>query len=126
MEYVPQAERGDLRRRGSAGHGGGTRSDMHDVRRRAVVPGIDYAGTAPQHHVRLPTLCIAQGDPADELSRDPLALVLGMLLDQQMRQRSSVIRRPYRTMRPAESPTACGVPITAGERKRPDPGPGAR
>jgi hypothetical protein len=38
----------------------------------------------------VPTLHIAQDDAADELlGRDPLALVLGMLLDQHMRQRSS-------------------------------------
>jgi hypothetical protein len=35
-------------------------------------------------------LCIAQDDAADELlSRDPLALMIGMLLDQHVRQRSS-------------------------------------
>ena len=39
---------------------------------------------------RVPQLCIAQDEAADELlGRDPLALVLGMLLDQHMRQRSS-------------------------------------
>jgi hypothetical protein len=38
----------------------------------------------------VPTLRIAQDAAADELlGRDPLALVLGMLFDQQMRQRSS-------------------------------------
>jgi hypothetical protein len=42
----------------------------------------------------VPTLRIAQDDAADQLlSRDPLALVLGMLLDQHMRQRSSDVRR---------------------------------
>src|SRR3954447_20944892 len=57
---------------------------MHDVRRRAVVPGIDCAGMALRHHVRVPTLRIAQDDDADELlGRDPLALLIGMLLDQQ-------------------------------------------
>jgi hypothetical protein len=41
----------------------------------------------------VPQLRIAQDDAADELlSRDPLALVLGMLLDQHMRQRSSNTR----------------------------------
>ena len=36
------------------------------------------------HHLRVPTLRIAQDDAADELlGRDPLALLLGMLLDQQ-------------------------------------------
>jgi hypothetical protein len=40
--------------------------------------------------VGVPTLCITQDEAADELlSRDPLALLLGMLLDQHMRQRSS-------------------------------------
>jgi hypothetical protein len=39
---------------------------------------------------RVPTLRIAQDDAADELlGRDPLALLIGMLLDQHMRQRSS-------------------------------------
>jgi hypothetical protein len=38
----------------------------------------------------VPTIHIAQDDAADELlGRDPLALVMGMLLDQHMRQRSS-------------------------------------
>jgi hypothetical protein len=38
----------------------------------------------------VPQLCIAQDPAADELlSRDPLALVVGMMLDQHMRQRSS-------------------------------------
>jgi hypothetical protein len=38
----------------------------------------------------VPQLRIAQDTAADELlSRDPLALLLGMLLDQHMRQRSS-------------------------------------
>jgi hypothetical protein len=38
----------------------------------------------------VPTLRIAQNDAADELlSRDPLALLIGMLLDQHMHQRSS-------------------------------------
>jgi hypothetical protein len=42
----------------------------------------------------VPRLCIAQDDAADELlGRDPLALVLGMLLDQHMRQRSRGARR---------------------------------
>jgi hypothetical protein len=42
----------------------------------------------------VPTLHIAQDAAADELlSRDPLALVLGMLLDQHMRQRSTDSRR---------------------------------
>jgi hypothetical protein len=38
----------------------------------------------------VPQLRITQDAAADELpSRDPVALVLGMLLDQHMRQRSS-------------------------------------
>jgi hypothetical protein len=38
----------------------------------------------------VPTLRIAQDPAADELlGRDPLALLIGMLLDQHMRQRSS-------------------------------------
>ncbi|MGY2079321.1 hypothetical protein [Modestobacter sp. SYSU DS0657] len=38
----------------------------------------------------MPTLTIAQDPAADELlGRDPLALLLGMLFDQQMRRRSS-------------------------------------
>jgi hypothetical protein len=40
--------------------------------------------------VQVPTLTIAQDRAADELlGRDPLALLIGMLLDQHMRQRSS-------------------------------------
>jgi hypothetical protein len=42
----------------------------------------------------VPTLRIAQDPAGDELlSRDPLALLIGMLLDQRMRQRSSEARR---------------------------------
>jgi hypothetical protein len=42
----------------------------------------------------VPTLRIAQDDAADELlGRDPLALVLGMLLDQHLRRRSSGLDR---------------------------------
>ncbi|MCZ2860154.1 hypothetical protein [Blastococcus sp. VKM Ac-2987] len=38
----------------------------------------------------MPTLRIAQDDAADELlGRDPLALLLGMLLDQRLGRRSS-------------------------------------
>jgi hypothetical protein len=41
----------------------------------------------------VPTLTLAQNPAADELlSRDPLALLIGMLLDQHMRQRSSGAR----------------------------------
>jgi hypothetical protein len=47
-----------------------------------------------RHPARVPTLTIAQDDAADELlSRDLLALVVGMLLDQHMRQRSSDLER---------------------------------
>jgi hypothetical protein len=39
---------------------------------------------------RVPTLRVAQDDAADELlSRDPLALLLGMMLDQHMRRRNT-------------------------------------
>ena len=42
------------------------------------------AGADLRHHFRVPTLRIAQDDAADELlGRDPLALLIGMLLDQQ-------------------------------------------
>jgi hypothetical protein len=38
----------------------------------------------------VPTVCIAQDPAADELlSRDSLALLLGMMLDQHMREQSS-------------------------------------
>jgi uncharacterized HhH-GPD family protein len=57
---------------------------MHDGPRRGFVPGVDCAGMALRHHLGVPTLRIAQDDAADELlSRDPLALLIGMLLDQQ-------------------------------------------
>jgi hypothetical protein len=50
-----------------------------------IAPGSIY-GTISG----VPTLRIAQDPAADELlGRDPLALLLGMLLDQQLRQRSS-------------------------------------
>jgi hypothetical protein len=40
-----------------------------------------------RHHCGVSTLGIAEDDAADELlGRDPLALVLGMLLDQHMRR----------------------------------------
>jgi hypothetical protein len=43
--------------------------------------------------IRLPQLRIAQDAAADDLlGRDPLALVLGILLDQHMHQRSSDTR----------------------------------
>jgi hypothetical protein len=42
----------------------------------------------------VPDLHIAQDPVADELlGRDPLALLIGVLLDQQIRQRSSHARR---------------------------------
>src|SRR3954469_9252505 len=48
----------------------------------ATHPG-QFGGTV-RHTSSMPDLCIAQDDAADELlSRDPLALVIGMLLDQQ-------------------------------------------
>jgi hypothetical protein len=66
---------------------------MHDVPRRAVVLRVDCAGMVLRHHLCVPTLRIAQDAAADELlSRDPLALLIGMLLDQHMRQRSSGAR----------------------------------
>jgi hypothetical protein len=46
--------------------------------------------TAVRHTARVPTLRIAQDPAADELlGCDPLALLIGMLLDQHMRERSS-------------------------------------
>jgi hypothetical protein len=43
-----------------------------------------------RHTARVPQLTLTQDPRADELlGRDPLALLLGMLLDQHMRQRSS-------------------------------------
>ena len=63
---------------------------MHDVPRRAVVLRVDCAGMALRHHLCVPTLCIAQDAAADELlGRDPLALLIGMLLDRHVRQRST-------------------------------------
>ena len=44
----------------------------------------DCVGVLSGHHLRVPTLRIAQDPAADELlGRDPLALLIGMLLDQQ-------------------------------------------
>jgi hypothetical protein len=57
-----------------------------DSGRRSCIPvGQDQA---------MPAVTISQ-DPAAEdlLGRDPLALLLGMMLDQQLRQRSSDARR---------------------------------
>ena len=43
-----------------------------------------------RHTPAMLELCIAQNKAADELlSRDPLALLVGMMLDQHVRQRSS-------------------------------------
>jgi hypothetical protein len=51
-----------------------------------VVAQVPPYGTMPS----VPTLHIGQDDVADELlSRDPLALVVGMPVDQHMRRRSS-------------------------------------
>jgi uncharacterized HhH-GPD family protein len=45
---------------------------------------IRYVAESVRHTARVPQLCLAQDSAADELlSRDPLALVVGMLLDQQ-------------------------------------------
>jgi hypothetical protein len=50
-----------------------------------IAPGLRY-GTISG----VPTIRIAQDEAADELlSRDPLALLIGMLLDQHMCRRSS-------------------------------------
>jgi hypothetical protein len=54
------------------------------------VAGIGRAVISLGHTARVPHLRIAQDPAADELlGRDPLALLIGMLLDQHMRQRSS-------------------------------------
>jgi hypothetical protein len=46
-----------------------------------------------RHHLRVPTLRIAQDANADELlGRDPLALLIGMLLDQHLGSGASDIR----------------------------------
>src|SRR4051812_28477519 len=51
---------------------------------RRVPPAGDCAGMVLRHHLRVPTLRIAQDSAADDmLGRDPLALLIGMLLDQQ-------------------------------------------
>jgi hypothetical protein len=60
------------------------------------------AGSAYGTITDVPTLRIAQDDAADELlGRDPLALLIGMLLDQHMRQRSSDDNRGPRAQRGA-------------------------
>ena len=54
------------------------------MRLRCQVPTDDCGGSAYGTITDVPTLRIAQDDAADELlSRDPLALLLGMMLDQQ-------------------------------------------
>jgi hypothetical protein len=51
---------------------------------------MDAAGSPYGTISGMPTLRIAQDDAADELlGRDPLALLIGMLLDQHMRRGSS-------------------------------------
>jgi uncharacterized HhH-GPD family protein len=45
---------------------------------------IRYVAEPVRHTARVPQLCIAQNEAADELlGRDPLALIVGMMLDQQ-------------------------------------------
>jgi hypothetical protein len=67
---------------------------VRSVRRRGVVLDVDRAGMPLAHHLREPTICIVQDDAADELlGRDPLALLIGMLLDRQMCRRSTDARR---------------------------------
>lgn len=57
-------------------------------------PGVECAGRELRHHLRVPTLRIAQDDAADELlSRDPLALLIGMLLDQHLGSGAYGLRR---------------------------------
>ena len=52
--------------------------------RASAVAGSIGDASALRHHSGVPTLRIAQDDAADDLlSRDPLALLVGMLLDQQ-------------------------------------------
>jgi hypothetical protein len=56
----------------------------------AVLPAGGSCGTI----IQVPTLSLAQDPAADELpGRDPLALLIGMRLDQHMRHRSSDARR---------------------------------
>ena len=56
--------------------------------RQVIAPGPRYGTISGAPMIR-----IAQDDAADELlGRDPLALMIGMLLDQQMRERSSGLR----------------------------------
>jgi hypothetical protein len=55
---------------------------------------LGLSGALVRHTAQVPQLRIAQDAAADELlSRDPLALLLGMLLDQHMLQRSTDARR---------------------------------
>jgi hypothetical protein len=61
---------------------------LHLDRARRRIPGP--SGRMVRHTARVPQLTLTQDPRADELlGRDPLALLLGMLFDQQMRQRSS-------------------------------------
>ena len=72
-----------------AAHGRPCLPTEQDVR---LLRGVCRRATM-RHTARVPQLRIAQDPVADELlGRDPLALVLGMLLDQHMRQRSSGAR----------------------------------
>jgi len=60
------------------------------VRRRAPCRWAIADGSTYGTISGVPQLRIAQDPAADELlGRDPLALLIGMLLDQHMRQRSS-------------------------------------
>jgi hypothetical protein len=55
-----------------------------DARRGTVLLAGDCDGIALRHHLGVPTLRITQDAAADELlGRDPLALLLGMMLDRQ-------------------------------------------
>ena len=87
--------------RNDAGSGG---RELDHGSRRSLLPGVRRRGPGRWPPVRakrrpgssrgmivqVPVLTIAQDRAADELlGRDPLALLMGMLLDQRMRQRSS-------------------------------------
>jgi hypothetical protein len=64
------------------------------VDERAAADSKPSAEPTVRQYPGVPTLRIAQDAAADELlGRDPLALLVGMLLDQRMRQRSSGARR---------------------------------
>jgi hypothetical protein len=84
--------------------------------RLGEVVGGDCAEIAVGHRLDVPTLTLTQDRRADELlGRDPLALLLGMLFDQHVRQRCSevvaVAARPY-------APTSG---LTPSERRSPQP-----